>query len=138
MPASERVVSVVSVLAILGAIAGGWYGRWAEGAGFALSSVSWGFAVVLLPVGIGAGLALASWERRAAGTLAATAQAAMTLAFSVFAFALRASPAEVARIPWQVLVVLAGDVIVTTAGLAIAAGGAAYAIAALRRRARGA
>lgn len=133
MDASARRTSTISLLALAGALAGGWYGLWAKGAGFALSSVSWGFAVVLLPLAIASGWALAPRDRRAAAILATTAQAAMTLAFAIFSFALRSSLADLARTPWQVLVVLAGDVVVTTAGLALGAGGAAYALLSWRR-----
>lgn len=133
MDPSGRRTSVISLLALVGAFAGGWYGLWAKGAGFALSSVSWGFAVVLLPLAIGAGLWLAPRAPRVGAALAASAQAAMSLAFAVFSFALRSTVEEIARIPWQVLVVLAGDVVVTTAGLAVGAAGATYALASWRR-----
>lgn len=125
--ALQKTTQTVSLLAILAAVAGGWYGRWAEAAGFAMSSVSWGFAVVLLPLALVAAHVLRR-DARARAALAATTQASMTLAFSVFAFALRANLAELARVPWQVLVVLLGDVVVTTAGLSLAAAGASYAL----------
>ncbi|HUR67988.1 MAG TPA: hypothetical protein VM370_01990 [Candidatus Thermoplasmatota archaeon] len=132
MDPESRRISAISLLALLGAIVGGWYGLWAKDAGFALSSVSWGFSVVLLPVAIAAGVVLGHRARRLSAALAATSQAAMTLAFSAFSFALRSTIPEIRRIPWQVAVVLLGDVVVTTAGLALAAAGVAYALSSRR------
>ena len=133
MDEQARQVSTISLLALVAALVGGWYGHWAREAGFALNSISWGFSVVLIPAAIVAGIVLAR-ERIGALRIGATAQAAMTLAFSVFSFALRTTPSEIRKVPWQVLVVLVGDVAVTMAGLGLAAGGLAYTFAAWRAR----